>query len=501
MFQLSQRALVRQRLFRLLDPLILSSALFFAGMLRWENLPPDHFYWLVILVAPLTGIVFAVIGAYDGLRSQRLSDWCRRPMLGIILILALFLLVAYFAKESSNLSRIVVLTWFVISVIVLLAIRIISHHLINKWHRSGHGIERVLLVGDRELCLSWVERLSVKQELGLKVEGMVTAIGNLPTLMENAEHEPTRVRLLHEPDLISIADIQTEIEKRRIDRVLICGHLSDQQLVSSVLKELIPTAVTVQYAPDYLMTPLFMFRVGDCAGRPIIDLSANPLSESDRVIKWCEDKMLSVIILILISPLLLFAAIAVKLSSPGPLFFIQDRHGLHGRLIRVFKFRTMYHGDLPPERAKLAAIRELETKVDDGETSHYYKGQKFTQAVHDDPRITPVGKFLRGTSLDELPQFLNVLLGDMSIVGPRPHAIAHNLNYVSDVAELMRRHYVKPGITGLAQISGARGETKTVDDMRRRVEYDLEYIRNWSLWLDLKIIALTTVRGWINRQP
>ena len=502
MFQLSQRALVRQRIFRLIDPLILSAALFVAGILRWQSSPPEQFYWLVILVVPLTAMVFAVIGAYDGLRSQRLSDWCRRPMLGIILILALFLLAAYFAKESSNLSRIVVLTWLVISIIVLLATRMISHHVINKWHRSGRGIERVLLVGERELCLSWVERLSGKQELGLQVAGMVTIVGDtVPSASEVTEHEPTRVRPLQEPEVIALADIEKEIEERKIDRVIICGHLSDQQLVSNVLKALIPTAVIVQYAPDYLMTPLFLFRVGDCAGRPIIDLSANPLSESDRAIKWCEDKLLSAIILVLISPLLFFAALAVKLSSPGPLFFIQDRHGLHGRLIRVFKFRTMYHGDLPPARAGLAAKKELETKVDDGETSHYYKGQKFTQAVHDDPRITPVGKFLRGTSLDELPQFINVLLGDMSIVGPRPHAIAHNLNYVSDIAELMRRHYVKPGITGLAQISGARGETKTVDDMRRRVEYDLEYIRNWSLWLDLKIIALTAIRGWINRQP
>jgi putative colanic acid biosysnthesis UDP-glucose lipid carrier transferase len=502
MFQLSQRALVRQRLFRFIDPLMLSAALFIAGVLRWQSFPPEQFSWLVVLVTPLSGVVFAVIGAYDGLRSQRFSDWCRRPLLGVIIILVIFLLAVYFAKENSNLSRIVVLSWLAISTAALLVTRIIFYRIITKWHRSGVGIERVLLVGERELCLSWVERLLGKQELGLRIAGMVTNEGS-PTLSaaQVNEHEPTRVRPLTEPDMITLENIEKEIEERKIDRVIICGHMSDQQLVSSVLKALIPTAVTVQYAPDYLMTPLFMFRVSECAGRPIIDLSASPLSESDRAIKWCEDKILGLFILFLISPLLLLAAIAVKLSSPGPLFFIQDRHGLHGRLIRVFKFRTMYHGDLPPERAKLAVKEALETKVDDGETSHYYKGQKFSQAVHDDPRITPVGKFLRGTSLDELPQFFNVLLGEMSIVGPRPHAVAHNLNYVSDVTELMRRHYVKPGITGLAQISGSRGETKTADDMRRRVEYDLEYIRNWSLWLDLKIIALTSIRGWINRQP
>jgi putative colanic acid biosynthesis UDP-glucose lipid carrier transferase len=300
---------------------------------------------------------------------------------------------------------------------------------------------------------------------------------------------------------LTLDEVRYCVEAGRVQRVIVCGHLSDHQLVSGVLKALLPTAVVVQYAPDYLMTPLFLFRVGDCAGRPLIDLSASPLDEASLAIKWVEDKVLGVSILILASPLLLLAALAVKLSSPGPLLFIQDRHGLNGRIIRVFKFRTMYHGDLPPHRAALAAAQHLETKVDEGETSHWHKGQEFHQAVHDDPRITPVGKILRGTSVDELPQFFNVLLGDMSIVGPRPHAIAHNLNYVGDIAELMRRHYVKPGVTGLAQISGARGETKTLADMRRRVEYDLEYIRNWSLWLDLKIVALTAVRGWINRQP
>jgi len=502
MIQFSQRALVRQQVFRCADPLLISLSLLLSGVLRWQETPSETFYWLVALVAPLTAIVFAVSGAYEGLRSQRLGDWCRRPLFGMLIIFVFFLSTAYVTKESSNLSRGVALGWVMISVLSLIGTRVIAHQIISSRHRRGIGVERVLLIGERDLCLSWIERFSEQSALGLQVAAMVIVDrDNKHAEKEIAEHEPTRARPIQEPQYIPLDNIEEEITERGISRVLICGHLSDQKLVSNVLQALLPTAVTVQYAPDYLMTPLFIFRVGDCAGRPIIDLSGSPLSESGRVLKWCEDKILATLILILISPLLLFAAIAVKLSSSGPFFFIQDRHGLHGRIIRVFKFRTMYYGDLPPHRAAFAAQKEIKAKVDEGETSHYYKGQKFTQAVHDDPRITPVGKFLRGTSLDELPQFINVLLGDMSIVGPRPHAVAHNLNYMSDIAELMRRHYVKPGITGLAQISGSRGETKTAEDMRRRVEYDLEYIRNWSLWLDLKIIALTSLRGWINRQP
>lgn len=491
------RSSLRQSVFRLLDPLILCGSMLLAGYLRWDQLPPDEFHWLVVLLlVPVAGVVFALIGAYDGLRSLRLLDWCRRPLWGLLIVLVTFLVIAYATKLSGNFSRGVVVGWLAFSAGTMVALRVIVHRILLDRHRRGVGLERIVLVGERDLCMAWVERLAERPELGLQVAGMVVGAQAVED-----EHEPTRQRALPAPKVLALDDLRDEVEAGRVERVIVCGHLSDHHLVSSVLKALLPTAVVVQYAPDYLMTPLFLFRVGDCAGRPLIDLSASPLDEAAQAIKWVEDKVLAMFILILVSPLLLLAGLAVKLTSPGPLLFIQDRHGLNGRIIRVFKFRTMYHGDLPPHRAALAAAKSLETKVDDGETSHWHKGQVFHQAVHDDPRITPVGKLLRGTSVDELPQFFNVLLGDMSIVGPRPHAIAHNLNYVEDIAELMRRHYVKPGITGLAQISGARGETRTLADMRRRVEYDLEYIRNWSLWLDLKIVALTAVRGWINRQP
>jgi exopolysaccharide biosynthesis polyprenyl glycosylphosphotransferase len=487
----------RQSVFRLLDPLILCGSMLIANYLRWDQLPPDEFHWLVLLLLlPVAAGVFALVGAYDGMRSLRLLDWCRRPLWGLLIVLVTFLVIAYAAKLSGNFSRSVVVGWLAFSAGTMVTLRVVVHRILLDRHRRGIGVERIVLIGERDLCLAWVERLNERPQLGMHVEGMVVGA---ETIVD--EHEPTRQRIAVMPRKLTLAEVRDEAEAGRVDRVIVCGHLSDEKLVAGVLKALLPTAVAVQYAPDYLMAPLFIFRAGECAGRPLIDLSASPLDDGARAIKWVEDKVLAVLILILISPLLLFSALAVKLSSRGPMLFIQDRHGLNGRVIRVFKFRTMYHGELPPHRAALAAAKELETRVDDGESSHWYKGQKFHQAVHDDPRITPVGKFLRGTSLDELPQFINVLLGDMSIVGPRPHPIALNLNFVDDIAELMRRHYVKPGITGLAQISGARGETKALEDMRRRVEYDLEYIRNWSLWLDLKIVALTAVRGWINRQP
>jgi exopolysaccharide biosynthesis polyprenyl glycosylphosphotransferase len=272
----------------------------------------------------------------------------------------------------------------------------------------------------------------------------------------------------------------------------------------------------------------------------VLNLSASPLSEGALLVKWVEDKVLAILILVLISPVLVAVALVVRLTSPGPALFVQERHGLGGRAIRVLKFRTMYAPGTGPAPIP-SALEPLRTALtDDSRTNRRSTSRRFTtplwegdsgarlatvsgydsdsssrlraatgdarpedfiQATADDPRITPLGRFLRRTSIDELPQFLNVLRGDMSIVGPRPHAIKHNQQFLGEIDDLMRRHYVKPGITGLAQISGSRGETRTVRDMRRRVDLDLRYIRTWSLWLDLKIIALTVLKGFVNRQP
>ncbi len=188
------------------------------------------------------------------------------------------------------------------------------------------------------------------------------------------------------------------------------------------------------------------------------------------LLKRIEDLVLGSLILLLISPVMALVALGVRLSSPGPVLFKQDRYGLGGKRIQVWKFRSM-------------RVMENDAVV--------------TQATRDDPRVTPFGAFLRRTSLDELPQFFNVIQGSMSIVGPRPHAVAHNEQYRSLVDRYMLRHKVKPGITGLAQINGFRGETDTLDKMEMRVKFDLKYIQYWSLWLDLKIIFLTVFKGFV----
>ena len=230
--------------------------------------------------------------------------------------------------------------------------------------------------------------------------------------------------------------------------------------------------MAVRFIPEWGDIRLLNHRVSYIAGLYSLDLSCSPIDGPARVVKRLEDVLIGGVISLMILPVCLLIAVTIKFTSPGPVLFKQYRMGINGRLFKVYKFRSM-------------VVHQEQDGV--------------TQATRNDARVTKVGAFLRKTSLDELPQFFNVLQGRMSIVGPRPHALAHNEYYKELVESYMQRHKVKPGITGWAQVSGYRGETDTLNKMQKRVEYDLWYIDNWSLWLDLKIIVLTLWKGFINK--
>lgn len=472
-------ALARQLAFRLLDPLLLLTALLGAGWVRLGSLFPEQpqHQILLWLVVPATVVVFEFAGVYEGLSEQRLGPWCRRAVGGVVALAMGFLLVAYALKVGEEFSRSVILGWFIVSLVLVVLLRVVVFQRIKSLHRRDLGIDRVVLVGGLEVCHAWRAHLGEHPELGQRVVGI-------------ASQEVSEPRQDDAIALVPLVDFTNLVRKHDAQRVVVCGQLGDQAVLATVCERLIRLPVRLQYAPDLTMVPFLVFRAGDCAGRPLLDLSVNPLSERARVVKWIEDKVLASMILVLASPFLLIIAVLVKLTSPGPIFYIQDRHGLNGRHIRVLKFRTMTYKQ-PAQKSVVADVL----------ASHQPATDVFVQASANDPRITPLGRVLRNTSLDEFPQFFNVLKGDMSVVGPRPHAVKHNEQFLEAIDDLMCRHYVKPGITGLAQISGARGETRTVDDMRKRIAFDFAYIRNWSLWLDLKIIALTVVRGMINFHP
>lgn len=258
----------------------------------------------------------------------------------------------------------------------------------------------------------------------------------------------------------------------KIEGVYIALSLSAENRVKEIIKELADTTVSVYLVPDVFTFDLLYSKIEDCKGVPVISIYETPFSGVNYFIKRLEDIVLSLLILVLISIPLLLIAIGVRLSSSGPVLFKQLRYGLDGKKFEVWKFRSM-------------TVMENSDNI--------------VQATKNDTRVTAFGSFIRRTSLDELPQFFNVLSGSMSIVGPRPHAVLHNEEYRKLIPGYMLRHKIKPGITGLAQVKGFRGETDTLDKMEQRVHYDLMYIRSWSVFLDLKIVFMTIFKGFSHK--
>jgi len=259
------------------------------------------------------------------------------------------------------------------------------------------------------------------------------------------------------------------VKHHGVDTVFIALPMDKQPRLQRLLDEMADTTASIYFVPDIFMFDLIQARIDDINGMPVVAVCESPFVGVNGVVKWASDKMMALVFIVLLSPALALVALGVKLTSPGPVIFRQRRYGVDGREIEVLKFRTM-------------------TVVEDG--------PQVVQATRDDRRVTRLGAFLRRTSLDELPQLFNVLAGTMSIVGPRPHAVAHNETYRRLIRGYMIRHKVKPGITGWAQVNGLRGQTDTVDKMRARIEHDLDYLRRWTLGFDLLIVLKTFVIVW-----
>jgi Undecaprenyl-phosphate glucose phosphotransferase len=259
------------------------------------------------------------------------------------------------------------------------------------------------------------------------------------------------------------------VREQNIGEVWLALPLTEERAILKLVDEFRNDLINIRFMPDVRALALFEGSVTSVLDQPTINLAASPLPPNAMVKKDLFDRLFALCALLAISQILLGCAIAVKLSSRGPVFFKQQRKGADGRVFTIYKFRTM--------------------------RLHKQKKGVLEQAKRDDPRITRVGAFLRRTSLDELPQFFNVLCGDMSVVGPRPHALEHDDQYQYVVSGYIHRYRIKPGITGWAQINGFRGETDRIEKMEGRVEHDLYYLRNWSFALDLRIILATIFKG------
>ncbi|NUT76680.1 undecaprenyl-phosphate glucose phosphotransferase [Pseudomonas sp. C1C7] len=359
--------------------------------------------------------------------------------------------VAFVCKADALFSREVILSWAVYGFLGQAFLYAPLHAFSKYYQRSRKSEHKTLIVGTGELALGLASKLNEHENLPLV--GLVSD-GALPAMAPDA------------PRIVGAQeDLLALIKEHDIRRLYITLPLSEAAKIEAMYGDLLDANVDVVWVPDLNSLTLLNHSVKVVDGLPAIYLNESPLTSrpTAALSKSLMEKSVALLAVILLSPVLLIIALAVKLNSPGPVFFKQDRHGWNGKVIQVWKFRSMrVHDD-----------------------------KEVKQASRNDSRITAVGRFIRRTSLDELPQLFNVLQGHMALVGPRPHAVAHNNYYSGKILAYMARHRIKPGITGLAQINGCRGETDTLDKMQKRVEIDLKYINNWSLWLDLKILVKT----------
>jgi len=369
---------------------------------------------------------------------------------------------SFFTKSGDAFSRTWFLLWMGFAVFFLILFRCSLLLFLRFMRTHGLNERRVVIVGAGELGIKFAETVQQALWTGFRI---------VTFMDDHAEKKPALIQnisVIKTPDHLS-----HYLTTEQIDEIWLALPLYAEKRVKEILHALCHHPLTVRFVLNIFSLDLLNHSITDIAGFPVLNIRSTPMTGTNRIVKALEDRILSTIILLLISPLLLLIAIGVKLTSTGPIFFKQQRVGWDGRIINVYKFRTMIQ--------------------------HTEEAGKLTQATVEDKRVTAFGKFLRKTSLDELPQFINVLQGRMSIVGPRPHALAHNALYKDVIHTYMQRHRVKPGITGWAQVNGWRGETDTLAKMQKRVEYDLYYINNWSFLFDLKIIFLTVARGFINR--
>jgi Undecaprenyl-phosphate glucose phosphotransferase len=367
------------------------------------------------------------------------------------------LLLAFLTKTSETFSRGWVLSWWAMGLGLLLLHRSLLFLAIMRWRRQGRLARSVVIVGAGEQGQQLVDKLRRRADESVAVLGVF-------------DDRRTRVApRIGGFEVLGTTDELLAFARRvPVDEVIVALPLNAEQRLRTLFAKLrrLPTDLRLSIEPIAEAVPVR--GVGHIGDVPMLEIVDRPLKHWSAVAKWFEDIILGGVLLLLFAPAMALIALLIKLDSRGPVFFAQERFGFNNQIIRVLKFRTMY--------------------VDRGDPS----GAQRT--IRDDPRVTHIGRFLRSFSLDELPQLLNVIRGEMSLVGPRPHAItmrAGDRLYHDAIEDYLNRHRVKPGITGWAQVNGLRGEIDTLDKARRRVDYDLDYIENWSFWLDLKILLMS----------
>jgi putative colanic acid biosynthesis UDP-glucose lipid carrier transferase len=408
------------------------------------------------LAAAWAIVFFMLFAEVRGVYQSWRLDSIQREIIRVsgvwIAAVCTLIILAFIMKISEQFSRVVIFLWGILTPIVLIALRIVVRSGLRFLRQVGRNSRTLAFAGAGELSQKMASMIETAPWMGLRVIGVYDDVQQDSTILGGLHLQGT------------LSQLAEDVRSGKIDYVYLTLPLQEERKALSLLNELADTTASVYVVPDLFINDLLHARWFSIGGIPVISIFESPFYGVDGWVKRLEDIVVASTILLCIFPLLILIGMAVKLTSSGPMIFRQRRYGLNGEIVEVWKFRSM-------------------TVCEDS--------SEIPQAKRADPRITPLGAFLRRTSLDELPQFINVLQGQMSIVGPRPHAVAHNEQYRKLIYGYMLRHKVKPGITGWAQINGWRGETDTLEKMQKRVEHDLYYINNWSIWLDMKIIFRT----------
>lgn len=450
---------------RFSDPLVIIIAAIVAYKVRFGFLaiPAEKEYFLLIAFAAFAVVViFPLFNLYSSWRGQQLIRQVNTIIVAWFCVIVFFIVVLFWLKISHIYSRLWLSLWAVNGLLLLLALRMFIYFLLQYSRKHGFNVRTVVIAGAGDLGKKIYDHVKKSSWTGYKV----VAFFDDDAQLLNTDIDGIAIKG-------NMDALHVYMEKNKIDEVWIALPFRAEERMRSLLYNLRHFTVNVKMIPDIFGLSLLNHSMTEIAGLPAVNLSDTPMGGINLIVKALEDMILGSIIIFMILPLVIVIALVIRLTSSGPVLFKQRRHGWDGKVINVYKFRTM--------------------DVQDGQDDNVIQAQK------NDPRVTKFGAFLRRTSLDELPQFYNVLQGRMSIVGPRPHAVQHNELYKDQVDKYMLRHMVKPGITGWAQVNGFRGEIDSLDKIKKRIEYDLYYIENWSLWFDLKIIFMTVAKGFVNK--
>jgi putative colanic acid biosynthesis UDP-glucose lipid carrier transferase len=417
----------------------------------------QNYVVLSLLAGVICLVLFDVRTAGVGQLLPRKASLSGGVFMRWVALVVILLVIGFATKMSSEYSRRVMLIWFVVTPFFLIVANLAVLEVRRRLVLDPSNKRRVVFAGFNDVSQRLAQRLKSNSDLCMGVDGYFD-----DRSVERLTAAPGAERILGR-----LPDLADYVKIHGIDVIFVSLPIRHVARVMQLLDDLRDTTASIYYVPDIFVFDLIQARAGDIQGMPVVALCETPFAGYRGVLKRAMDILIASTALVVMSPLILLIALMVRQSSPGPIIFRQRRYGLDGKEITVYKFRTMN-------------VMENSDRV--------------VQASRGDARVTRVGRFLRRYSLDELPQLLNVVQGRMSLVGPRPHAVAHNEEYRKLIKGYMVRHKVLPGITGLAQVSGCRGETTTLDAMQARIEYDLEYLRSWSIKLDLVILFRTAVQ-------